>query len=335
MADVDLKFFKSLSGNVFNMTPKILDELHLALEHCENPINQTMQVISELHGPFNGTSQHLADFMSSFKGKLGKFESVLQKTASTISSRVSELREITSKLTSTVNLINQVTCSSMDTPTLRAFIGEAQKLNPLVNDMIQREIGKFPMFQQISESVGMFYNLHITKKMIDPDMVMKDNTGYKNYDTNMVTRKDGFQKVFRPVVEMIEGSHNLVDSLMHRCQPALDLFNHIPNYSKGRPQAHGYNNCQDVFHHERATNAKDGAFMKLVGKFGDQLRLLNSFFPVTVSVDYGTRSQTIETEHGSIMVDESGRGYANYHSTTPKDNLDAMGSSKAKQSIAT
>lgn len=333
MADVDYKFLKSLNCNVFDLKPKILDELHLALEHSENPINQALQVISELHGPFNGSSQALMSFVNSFKGKMGKFESVLQKSSSNIQDKINQIKELTSEISSNINLINQITCSQMDTPTLRSFICEAQKLNPLINDMIQREIGKFPMFQQISEQVGMFYNLHINKRMIDPEKVLTDNTGYKSYDTNMVLRKQNYQKGFRPVVEMVEHAHNFTESLMSRCLPFYDLGNHVKGYSQSSALAHGYTNCQDVFHLKRAQNAKDGAMMKLLAKFGDRLRLLNSFFPVTMSVNYGTESREIQTEHGPVLVDEHGRSYGGFVDNANKDNLESLGSSEIKQSV--
>jgi hypothetical protein len=333
MADANYNFFKSLNCNVFDLKPKILDELHLALEHCENPIMQTMQVISELHGPFNGGSQALADFVNTFKGQLGKFESALQKSITSVESQINQIKQLTSEISSNVNLINQITSSQMDTPTLRAFVCESQKLNPLINDMIQREIGKFPMFQQISEQVGMFYNLHVDKRMVDPEKVLTDNTGYKKYDTNMVMRKQNFKQGFRPVTEMVEHSHNFTESLVSRCVPYYDLGNHVKGYSGGSPSAHGYTNCQDVFHLKRAQDAKNGAMIKLLSKFGDRLRLLNSFFPVTMSVNYGTESQEIQTEHGPVLVDEHGRNYGGFTDNANKDNLDALGSSEVKQSV--
>lgn len=334
MGDVaDYNFFKSLNANVFDLSPKILDELHLALEHSEKPIPQTMQVISEMHGPFNGSSSAMQNFMNSFTGKLGKFESALSKTKSTIASQVKQIQEVIKQLNSTVELINRTTTSEMDTPTLRAFIGESQKLNPLVNDMIQREIGRFPMFQQISESIGMFYNLHITRSMVDPEKLSKQNKGYEKYDTNMILRKTGFKKMFRPVSEMLENAHNVTESLASRCLPINDFSNYKKNYSNSKPVTHGYNNCHDVFHLKRAVNAKDGAMIKLVNQFGDRLRLLNTFFPVTMSVDYGTENQEIITEHGPVLVDEHGRGYSGYVNSASEDNLEALASSDIKKSI--
>lgn len=328
----DYKFFKSLNCNAFDLTPKILDELHLALEHVENPINQTMQVISELHGPFSGSSQELGDFIQSLSGKLGKFESALKKMQSNVKTQIAKVKDAVSKVESSVNLINQITSSEMSTSMLRAFIGQAQKLNPLVNDLIQREIEKFPMFQQISESIGMFYNIHISKVMIDPEKVLNGNTGYKSDDTNMVLRKDNFKKIFRPISEMIEQSNNLTESLIHRCQPITDLTNYIKNYSESSSKCHGYSNCQDVFHYKRAVAAKDGALVKVISHLGDRVRLLNSIFPVTVSLDYGTQTQEIQTEHGPVMIDENGRSFSENTNNASKDNLNSIGSSLLKQS---
>lgn len=334
MAEVaDYNFFKSLNANVFDLSPKILDELHLALEHSEKPIEQTMQVISEMHGPYNGSSEKMAEFVNSFAGKLGKFESALTKSKSLMNSKAEQIKSIVSEIKSTVNLINKTTASQMNTPMLRAFIGEAQKLNPLVNDLIQREIDRFPMFQQVSESIGMFFNIHVTKTALDVSKTLKNNTGYTNYDTNMILRKNSFKKSFRPISEMIERSHVLTDSLSYRCIPQNDIANYHKNYGDSTPFSHGYNNCQDVYHLERMKNARNGSLIKLINTFGDQLRLLNTFFPVTISLDYGTESQEIMTEHGPVLVDEHGRGYDGYNNSASVDNLEALASSEIKQSI--
>lgn len=328
----DYTFFKSLNADVFDLTPKILDELHLALEHSENPIDQTMQVISEMHGPYNGSSESLLKFSENFSKKMGKFDSAMSKTQISIKNRVSQIQEITKQIQSTISLINRKTAHQMDTPTLRAFVGEAQKLNPLVNDMIQRDIGKFPMFQQVSESIGMFYNIHVTRSMVDPRKTLEMSKGY-DYTTSRTLRKPTYQKLFRPISEMLETSNRMTDAMAYRCLPPHDMSNFHSNYSNEKPITHGFHNCQDVFHQKRMIGARDGVLIKLINQFGDQLRLLNTFFPVTVSVDFATESREIDTEHGKVLVDEHGRNYGGYTQNAVPDNLDAMGSSHLKKSI--
>lgn len=329
----DTKFFKSLHYTALNPLPTILDELHLALEHVENPIMQTMQMISEFHGPFNGASQQLAQMVNSFNSAIGKFESSLQKISSSITNKINQMQGIIADLESTVNRINQITTFSMDVPILRSFISKAQDLHPLINDLIQREIGKFPFFQQISENIGLFYNLHIVQDVIDAPARILSNIGLKTTETCNVLRPQLFKKIFRPLAEMVEESTNFLDSCMHRCQPLYEMGSWMGAYSKGKPLAHGYNNCNDVFHKPRMLEAQKGAMLSLISHFGDRVRLLNSFFPVKMQVNMFTETDQIQTEHGPVMVDEHGRGFPKYKNPSPEDNLEAMGASKIKESI--
>ncbi len=135
--NIDLSFFQKLQKNAFEKVPKLLDELDLALEHVERPVQQTLQMISEMHGAYNGASSELSGFVKGLSSKFPKIDSKIQSTLGTVESGLQEIENITKTLQSLIGRINDAVGHSMDAPTLRAFIGKSQSLHPVINKQIQ------------------------------------------------------------------------------------------------------------------------------------------------------------------------------------------------------
>lgn len=331
--NVDLSFFENLQKNAFEKVPKLLDELDLALEHVERPVQQTLQMISEMHGAYNGASSELANFTKSLSSKFPKLDSKIQSILGTVENGLITIENLTKEVQSLIGRINNLTGHSMDAATLRAFIGKSQCLHPIINKEIQNNIGQFPYFQQISESIGMFYNITINSDIIDPLKCLQSNYKHESDNTNSILRNKTYKKMFRPIADMIEDSHNLLNARYQRCSPMNDCGVKFSNYSSESPKAHGYNNCMDVFHKDRMVSAKGQALNEIVSTFQDKLRLLNTYFPVTITIDRKTDSQEIMTEHGPLMVDEHGREYQRNTKDQNTNNMDALASSEQKKSI--
>ena len=331
--NIDLSFFQKLQKNAFEKVPKLLDELDLAMEHVERPVQQTLQMISEMHGVYNGASSQLSQFVKGLSSKFPKIDGKIQSTLGTVEAGLREIENITKSLQSLIGRINDLVGHTMDAPTLRAFIGKSQSLHPIINKQIQDNIGKLPYFQQISESVGMFYNITINSEMIDPIKCLSSNYKHESEDTNCLLRNKNYKKMFRPIADMMEDSNNLLNARYIRCSPMNDCGVKFKNYSQDSPKAHGYNNCMDVFHKDRMIAAKGQARNEIVSTFQDKLRLLNTYFPVTVTIDRKTDFQQIQTEHGPLLVDEHGRELQRNTDDQNKNNMDALASSEIKKSI--
>lgn len=331
--NIDLSFFRSLQKNAFEGVPKLLDELDLALEHVERPVQQTLQMISEMHGAYNGASSQLAQLVEGLGGKFPKIEKTIQNTFGNITNAVSQIENIIQTTQSLIGRINNMVGSSMDAATLRAFVCKSQSLNPKINQQIQQNIGQFPYFQQISESVGMFYNITLNSDIIDPYKWLNSNYGRNNNNTNSFLRNNVYKKMFRPISDMVEDSGNLLNARMLRCSPINDCGLKLKNYSTESPKAHGYNNSMDVFHKDRMIEAQGQALMEIVSMFQDKLKLLNTYFPVTINIDRETSVQEIQTEHGPLLVDEHGREFQKNTNDQNTDNMDALAASDIKKSI--
>jgi hypothetical protein len=327
VADITDKFIKGITNTVFDLTPRFLDEIQMGMEHAENPINQTLQIISQFHGPYNGASSHIADFIKKYSDKLSKFENALGRVNNKLNKKIDRIQQAIGEIENRVETINKLVGNNMSTAHLRSFIQNAQNIHPLINDMIQREISKFPYFKQISEEVGMFFNLHIDKTLVNAEQILSGNRT-REYSTNSNIKPRLYNNTFKPIADMVEDGMNLVDSFMHR---ALPLGDNIKNVAGDI--AHGFNGVRDVLHHARALGAKNGSLIVLMDGVGEQLRLLNTFFPVTFTRNNDTTSGELTTEHGPLMVDEHGRHYGGNINDAPRDDLENLGSSRVKQNI--
>ena len=254
--------------------PTIFDELRWAAQHVDKPLEQILQLISEFHGLWTGTSQNIMALVKSISN------AAHDKNYVALASQALKVLNNTS-LPSKIGRINNISASQMPIELLREFVSRCQAIHPAVNTYIQMNIGKYPYFQPISESVCSYGQsiLHTS------DVTLVDrvkSNGVNTLQSSSRLRRNSDTKLFDTIKPLVDDSENLLNCLFLRACPVENSM-HLLNtdYGKsGNAIAHGHGLCMDTFNQKRVKDAIQPCISKATAKFGPALELCNWAFPV-------------------------------------------------------
>lgn len=285
------------------IAPTIFDELRWAMQHGQFPLEQTVQMISEFHGPWTGMSQNLMSLVRS----LGTSSSSRSYMAAA-EQAVDLLNQLAQSNPSAIGRINNIIGGQMNVPLLREFVSKSQSLHPSVNNFIQMNIGKYPYFQQISESVCQHGQIVLTKNEIPPMDRLKSG-GAKTMDTNAPVARTTGDKMFEKCYDLIETTDNLLNTLFLRAMPvenSMGLLN--TSYGKGNnPLSHGHSFAMDGFNAKRAKDAVQPCIARATAKFGPSLELVDTFFPVKYEIENTPQFFSLVGEGETYVADKLNR----------------------------
>ena len=281
--------------------PTIFDELRWATQHAERPLEQTLQMISEFHGAWTGMSQNLHSLVSTLGNVAASSNG--QNYIATATAALNALNAV-GNIASQVGRVNNITASKMSVELLREFVSRCQSLHPAINTYIQMNIGKYPYFQQISESVGSLGQIVLHQSEVGLlDRLNSD--GDVNMNTSCRLRRNTSGKLFDAVKPLVENSANFMDTLFVRCMPMennMGLLN--PDYGKsGTAMAHGHSTTMDTFMAKRNKDAIKPCIAKAASKFGPALELCNPFFPVKHRIKAAPEYTSLVAEGESYIAD--------------------------------
>lgn len=293
----------------------VFDEFRHATQHSQKPLEQVLQLISEMHGIWVGTNSVVANLLLSllslYSDKQNKGISNQVKTALNVLNSISN--------NSTIGRQNTVTANDMDIPTYREFISRAQAIHPSVNAYIQNNIGKYPHFQQISEQVGSLGQIVLTSKDIHP-LKRIEIDGKNMMSTDYPLRRNVDTKMFKNVGHQIDISTSLVNCLFLRAQRP-EGNNAILLNDSNTSASHGYSGAMDVLNSERNKKSVAPCLVKSAQRFGPTLQLLDSYFPVDYQIKLEPQYFDIQTENGTSIVDRLNRPMTR-HVPTPVAKAD-------------
>ncbi len=283
--------------------PTIFDELRWATEHAQNPLEQVVQMISEFHGPWTGMSQQLMNFVNAVAS--AKQSKDINSYVNTAKQAMSLLDTLSQAIPTTVGRVNNIIASNMNIPLLREFVSQCQSIHPTVNSYIQNNIGKYPMFQQISEDVCSFGQIVLKPSEIPP-MDRIETGGDESMQTDSVLARSDNTKLYDPIKNMVDISNSLVELMFLRTQP---IENNIallkPEYGKdGKPISHGHNFATDGFNAKRGKDAIQPCVIEATSKFGPSLQLCNWAFPHKYQSKNNVEFYTLEAEGETYIADK-------------------------------
>lgn len=283
--------------------PTIFDELRWATEHAQNPLEQVIQLISEFHGPWTGMSQQLMQFVNSVAS--AKQSKDINSYVGVAQDALSLLDTLSQSIPSTVGRVNDIIASNMNIPLLREFVSQCQAIHPTVNAYIQNNIGKYPMFQQISEDVCSFGQVVLKPSEIPP-MDRVETGGDESMQTDSVLSRADNTKLYPPVKNMVDIANSLVEVLFLRTQPIennMALLN--PEYGKnGKGVAHGHNFTTDSFNAKREKDAIQPCVIEATSKFGPALQLCNWAFPYQYQSKNNVEFYSLQAEGKAYIADK-------------------------------
>jgi hypothetical protein len=242
---------------------------------------------------------------------MGLLNTVASATTTTATlaaaSKALKLMNDTVILPSLIGRINNTSCSIMPLELLREFVSRCQSIHPAVNTYIQANIGKFPYFQQISESTCGFGQIVLGKTQVD--LIKRPNSnGITKMDTSYRIKRIVDQNVFETLRPVVDDTENFADVLFIR---AMGVENNMSllhqDYSNERPIPHGHNFTMDVFDASRSKRAVKPSVEEAIKKFGPALQLCNWAFPVDYQIDKKPQWYTLATETGTYIADELNR----------------------------
>jgi hypothetical protein len=293
-------------------SPTIFDEMRWALQHAQDPLGQITQLISEFHGPWVGMSQALMGFVSNLTGIIGKVASTVnavkgaaQEASAYVAQAKNAMKTLNSLvMVSKIGRINNINCNTMPIELLRQFVNRVQSIHPSVNAFIQMNIGKYPYFQPVSESMCSFGQPVLSKQQVDLTKRL-DSDGETTMKSSSRLRRNTNGKLFDTIKPLMDDSLNLVDVMFTR---GLQVDNNMTllheNYSSEKPIAHGHNFTPDVFDKNRSLQAITQCLLELVKKIGPASMLLNFVKKVEYAIQKQPQIQNITTEWGTCTVDE-------------------------------
>lgn len=282
--------------------PTIFDELRWAMQHSQKPLEQTLQLISEFHGLWTGMSAQLMGLINSLSNANNK------DYVKAAQSALNLFNSISKDIPSAVGRQNKITAGQMNVPLLREFVSRCQALHPSINNFIQLNIGKYPYFQQISESVCQHGQIVLSKSEIPPiDRLQLD--GKHTMQSDSPLRRTSTDKLFKTCYTLVDTSSSLVNCLYLR---GLAVENNMgllyPEYGKGsNPMAHGHNFTMDGFNAKRGKDAIQPCISQASSKFGPTLQLVDTFFPVTYEIANTPQFFQLEAEGKSYVADKLNR----------------------------
>lgn len=307
MAEIVTEQFKqclhSLPSGERKINPTIFDELRWAMQHAENPLGQVTQMIAEFHGLWTGMSPTLMNFVSQIASLANSNSSSAYMAAARAA--LATLNQM--NLGSTIGRINNITCNTMPVELLRQFVSRCQSISPSVNTYIQTNIGKFPYFQQISESVCCYGQATLNKTDVSPIKRCETN-GDVNMQTDFRLRRNTNTKLFDTIKPLSDLSNSFLNTMFLRSMPVNDNMSLIhTNYEDEGPIAHGFGYTMDVFNAKRTKDSIQPCIMEAAKKFGPSLQLCNWAFPVEQQIQKQPQWFTLNAETGSYIADELNR----------------------------
>lgn len=307
MAEIVTEQFKqylfSLPSGERKTQPTIFDELRWAMQHVQNPLEQVLQLISEFHGLWTGMTPTLMNFVSQISSLANNNSSSAYISAA--KSALATLNQL--NLGSKVGRVNTITANTMPVELLRQFVARCQCMHPAVNTYIQTNIGKYPYFQQISESVCHFGQVVLNKTDVSPIKRSEPN-GDVNMDTDFRLRRNTNVKLFDTIKPIVDVSTCLLNTMFIR---SMSMDNNMSllhqEYENESPIAHGHSFTMDVFNAKRTKAAIQPCIMESAKKFGPTLQLCNWAFPVEQQIQKQPQWFTLQAETGSYVADELNR----------------------------
>lgn len=316
MAEVATEqFYQSLraSPSGQKQTGTIFDELHGAMQTSQNPLDRTIQMISETHGPWSGGSKSLFNFTTMVASILNV--PVLTLLSNKIGNAACAVEKALSLLPpSFVGRGNTLTGATMNTALLREFVTTVQNMHPAINEYIAMHQDTFPYFAPTSEEVGSFAYITIRETETDPSKWgKKNNSGC--LDNNSRIHKNQTFKMIPSIHQGMDTSNRLVNTMFVRnLQGDNNMAVLRPNYGGEHVIVHGHNFTMDVFHAGRRKNAVPGSLAALMELMGDLIRLINKFFCLLSLGKYELETFNITFAQGgpndsplTIVVDNKGR----------------------------
>lgn len=277
--------------------PTIFDELRWAMQHSQKPLEQTLQLISEFHGTWTGMSQQLLQFIQS----ISQNKSYVQ-----IAQSAMKLFNSLSTNTSNIGRVNNITAGNMSVPLLKEFVSKAQALHPAINNYIQLNIGKYPYFQQISESVCQHGQIVLGKHEVPPVPNLTVNGSTTMTSSNRL-RRITENKLFDTIKPLINNVEIFTNIMFLRCMPMsnnMGLLNQNYGATGSSPLAHGHNYTMDGFNASRGKAAISPCVSNATSRFGPTLQLVDTFFPVQYQITNSPKFFNLESEWGNFVADK-------------------------------
>jgi len=300
-------FTKNLTANPSGKrkeSPTIFDELRWAMQHSEDPLRQTMQLISEIHGPWTGMTEDVLGLLNLI---LSLYNSKSSKININAKAAVGALGKLVAP-SSNIGRLSSITANDMNPAFLREFVRRSQNINPAVFTFIQHNIGKYPYFQQVSEQVGSLGQAILTKRDVKLEDRVKTN-GKNSWQTSYPVRRNSDIKIFSQISSNIDISDAFLDVCFLRC---LSSSNNGAILEKSDTSiSHGFDLSPDILNKDRVKKSSAPCLAEAVNRFGPTIKLLDTFFPVKYEVKPVPEFKTIKTEIGSVMVDQLARPVKN------------------------
>jgi len=272
--------------------PTIFDELRLAMEHSQYPIDQVLQLISEFHGPWSGMNANILNIINYLSSTSGKFKGYRDYARNAI-----QMLKTIPTTQSSVGRINNIVANDMDVPLYRAFINKCQSISPVINNYIQLNIGKYPHFQEVSNYVGTFGQIVLGSQDVSHvNRIQSD--GLKMGTSNRLGRITQ-SKIYKPSATLLDDSHNMVNILFNRgIRPhCTSLVN------TDSSKAHGLSMMPDVKNAARIKGAMQESALQTVQHFGPTVQLLNAYYPIEYNSQNRAKLYNISAENGEYVAD--------------------------------
>lgn len=258
--------------------------------------------VKKLQGEWTGSDDGFVSFTKNLFGNDSDFtNTILELENSAIA-----LKNITTNIEGLVDTSKTLTFSEVSTALMRGYLRNVEILLPEgVKNSINENIKEFPLFVELSESLGsMYYNMALSDNTINMvDSIIGDtleSTGLSNILSQ--------HQWVRMLPEYAVNFHNnvrLFQRLGSRVLPKC-------TYSKvfhimDEPLAHMYDLASDVLGFLDVLDNRKKYLKLLIGEYGALLKKINNVYPICHEYSIENTPFLANINNEGVLVDNMGR----------------------------
>lgn len=296
-------------------TRQVLDDIRQIKDNADG-IDLSLNRIQTLHGPYNGASNELASFARNLFGDDPVFRAGILE----IERGLIEAQQLLGNFSDLSDSVGDLTFSDVSTALTRAYLREVEILLPNnISESIRNDLSRFPLFTQMSESLGSLYENFVIN---DTATNLVDGIIQQSLDESGLSSVLNQHQWHRTIPEYAINFHDnvrLFQRLGTRVLPKCTygkIFNIMDE-----PLAHIYNLAHDVLGFVDIFENRRKYLSQLFGIYRDLIRKINNIYPICHEYTVSNTPENIIVANGMVNVDNLGNPTQPVQATGSKSGL--------------
>lgn len=261
-------------------------------------VDRALTKVNELHGKWTGGSNEFVAFIKNLVGDDPSFISTILE----VEKAAEELTSLVSNIEGVIDDSKQLTFSEVSTALTKGYLRNVEMLLPdSVSKRIKSNLQDFPLFTEISESLGsVYYNLTIPDNSIDMvDGILQDTL--ESTGLSSILSQHTWARLLPEYALNLHNNVRLFQRLGSRVLPKCTygkVFNIMDE-----ALAHMYDLARDVLFFFDVLDNRKTYLRALINIYGDLLMKVSNYYPLCHQYSVDTPPTEITVGSENILVD--------------------------------